>query len=363
MEKRTIKTDLIGREEAFRVLALAESVGKPCLLIGVPGTGKTKTLLDYAAAFYNNDQLATMEKTFILETDEGTKSAEVKGRINVGELVKNNTYVITSPIVKSDFILINEIDKASAGLRNSLLGVMNEKYLFNGEEKISCNWKLFCATANEIPDDEKNSPFWDRFVFKAEIARINKTQILSYYDKQSGAKGSRNTIINIPNEAEIDAIIKNIDVDKLKKFIDICYSKLSDRTLSYLPKLIAAASVIYDKGLTQSMIKVCDLLCGYDTAKLLAKQLEPVEVSNLRSKIEMLSGYRDQEQIEKEIGIIRADLVSIIKNKPDLLNNSDVEDIKNEIKFVISQNPLIQQIKQQEESFKNSPVQADALPF
>lgn len=363
MQKRVIKTELEGREDAFRVLAVAEAIGKPCLLIGVPGTAKTKTLLDYAKAFYNDDQMSTIEKTFILETDEGTKSAEVKGRINVGELVKNNQYVVNSPIVNAEFVLINEIDKASAGLRNSLLGVMNEKYLFNGDEKLPCNWKLFCATANEIPDDEKNSPFWDRFVFKSEVNRINKTQIINYYNKQSGAKKTKDININIPDENEINIIVSNIDVDKLQKFIDVCYSKLSDRTLSYLPKLIAAVSVVYDKGLVQAMIKTCELLCGFETAKLLAKQLEPVEVSALRSKIEMLATYREQDQISKEGKAIKTELERI-RQIPGLMTKSDVEDIVNEIKFTISQNPIVKKAQEQmlQGQKSTSDVGTDAVP-
>ncbi len=352
MQKRVIKTELEGRDEAFRVLALAEAVGKPCLLVGVPGTGKTKTLLDYARAFYNDDQMMTIDKTFILETDEGTKSAEIKGRINIGELVKNNAYVINSPIVGAEFVLINEIDKASAGLRNSLLGVMNEKYLFNGDEKVPCQWKLFCATANEIPDDEKDSPFWDRFVFKANIARVSKAQILSYYAKKSGAKKAKELVLQIPNKLEIEQIVKNIDSEKLNNMIDVCHKVLSDRTLSYLPELIAAVSVVYDKGLTQSMVKTCELLCGYETAKTLAKKLEPAEISALRSKIEMLAGYREQSQIQSELALIKQELERI-KNISGLITKSDVEDLVNEIKSVVSMNPVIQRAKQEEEKFKS----------
>lgn len=358
-QKRVIKTELEGREDTFKVLAVAEALQMPCLLVGVPGTGKTKTLMDYAKAYYQDDHIKTIDNTFILETDEGTKSAEVKGRINVGELVKNNQYVVNSPIVKAEYVLINEIDKASAGLRNSLLGVMNEKYLFNGDEKIPCNWKVFCATANEIPDEEKDSPFWDRFVFKAKIGRINKTQIISYFNKQAGTKKSKDINIEIPDQQEITNIIKNIDMDKLQIFIDICYSKLSDRTLSYLPKLIAAISVVYDKGLTQSMIKTCELLCGYETAKILAKKLEPVEVSNLRSKIELLGSYREQEQISNEGKAIKAELERM-KNVPGLLTKSDIEDLVNEIKTVISQNPVILKAKEQFLQSKESAVTQDS---
>jgi hypothetical protein len=36
-EIRTIDTSLINKEEVFKMLALAESTGLPCLLVGQPG--------------------------------------------------------------------------------------------------------------------------------------------------------------------------------------------------------------------------------------------------------------------------------------------------------------------------------------
>lgn len=82
-ENRLILTSLMGKEEVFKILALAESLQLPCLLIGAPGTGKTKAIIEYAKAWLNKDDTMTNEdfsnKLFILETDEGTKASEIKG--------------------------------------------------------------------------------------------------------------------------------------------------------------------------------------------------------------------------------------------------------------------------------------------
>ncbi len=356
--KRVITTELEGREEAFRVLAVAEAIGKPCLLIGVPGTAKTQTLMDYSKAYYGGDAMMAIDKTFILETDEGTKSAEVKGRIDIGSLVKENQYVINSPIVGAEYVLINEIDKASAGLRNSLLGVMNEKFLFNGENKVPCSWKVFCATANEIPEEELNSPFWDRFVFKANISRITKTQLVNYYTKQSGAGKSRQISIEIPTADEISNIVANMDIEKLKIVIDACHSKLSDRTLSYLPRLIAAVGVVYGKGINQAIVKTAELLCGYEVSKALGKKLEPAEISAIRSKIELLAGYRDVKSIITEVANIRKELERV-KALPGVITESDYNDVAAEIRLVVNQNPVIIASKEQKDAMK---AKAEAIP-
>jgi DNA transposition AAA+ family ATPase len=77
-EVRTIDTSLINKEEVFKMLALAEATGLPCLLVGQPGVAKTKTVIDYAKAWLNKDGKMTAkdfaEKIYILETDEGPKA-------------------------------------------------------------------------------------------------------------------------------------------------------------------------------------------------------------------------------------------------------------------------------------------------
>ena len=80
MKQLTIKTPLVGRSETFKVLAVAHATQKPILLVGEPGVGKTKALLDYGLALHGGDAQKTLNETFILETDESTRSPEIKGR-------------------------------------------------------------------------------------------------------------------------------------------------------------------------------------------------------------------------------------------------------------------------------------------
>ena len=89
MEQRIIKTKLIGKQEVFNALALGEALQLPVLLLGEPGTGKTQALLDYAASKYNYDRDAVRNNTFVIELDEGTKTSEIKGRVNMKSLLEN----------------------------------------------------------------------------------------------------------------------------------------------------------------------------------------------------------------------------------------------------------------------------------
>ena len=215
-EVRQIETSLINKEEVFKMLALAEATGLPILLVGEPGTAKTKTVIDYAKAWLNKDGKMThedfMNKIYVLETDEGTKASEIKGMPDLQTLFTENKYELNTPIADADIVVINEVDKASSAIRNAMLGVMNEKFLFNGKHKVPCKWKLFIATCNEIPKDEMNSPFWDRFMIKMNVNRVSAGEMAKYYEK-GGRNYREKFAIGIPNKAEIAYV--EIPVKKL----------------------------------------------------------------------------------------------------------------------------------------------------
>ena len=284
MIQKTITTNLIKKEDLFNVLALAEAIQLPVLLIGAPGVAKTAAVIDYAKTSIGG-QLSN-DDLFLLETDEGTRSTAIKGNIDLNKLTTQNKFEVNSPITKAKFVVINEIDKASASLRNSLLGVMNEKMLFNGQEKKNCEWKTFVATCNEIPDDEKDSPFWDRFAITFHVDRLRESDVLDYYSA-GGRKFTNDYKITLPEDG--DAIPSKLDLVKLKKVIDVCYDKLSDRTLSFIPVLVANIVVVYSLTPDRAMIKAVELLVGKETSNVLAKSIMSKELRQLYDHIDMIS--------------------------------------------------------------------------
>ena len=232
LETRTINSSLIDKEEVFKMLALAEATGLPLLLVGPPGVAKTKTIIEYAKAWLNKDGKMTAQdfanKMYILETDEGTKASEIKGVPDLGRLFTENKYELNTPIADAEIVIINEVDKASSGIRNAMLGVMNEKFLFNGKQKTPCKWKLFVATCNEIPKEEQGSPFWDRFMLKMTVGRVSAGEMVKYFDK--GAKNYKEKFnIGIPNKAEIDSV--EIITNKLEKYLEVGYQNYADNPL------------------------------------------------------------------------------------------------------------------------------------
>jgi len=335
---RTIETSLINKEETFRMLALAEATGLPCLLIGQPGVGKTKTVLDYAKAWLNKDGKMTAQdfanKIYILETDEGTKASEIKGMPDLDKLFTENKYELNTPIADAEIIIINEVDKASSAIRNAMLGVMNERFLFNGKHKIPCKWKLFIATCNEIPKEEKNSPFWDRFMLKHTVSRISAGEMVKYYTK--GARTYKEKInVGIPNNAEIESV--EVTTKKLEKYLEVGYASSSDRTLTFVPKLTKAVSYIWDISVDKALVKTAQIMIDQAAGSDLQNKLMSPELKAVMSKVELLQSYTTNEQLELAIAEIEA-LINSYTTRGNI-DKDQVEEIEITMQYVLDNHP------------------------
>jgi MoxR-like ATPase len=337
-EVRQIETSLINKEEVFKMLALAEATGLPCLLVGQPGVAKTKTVVDYAKAWLNRDGKMTAkdfaEKIYILETDEGTKASEIKGMPDLGKLFTDNEYSLSTPIADAEIVIINEVDKASSAIRNAMLGVMNEKFLFNGKHKIPCKWKLFVATCNEIPKEEKNSPFWDRFMLKHTVNRVSAGEMIKYYNK--GGRDYREKFnIGIPNKQEINEV--EIPVAKLEKYMEVGYNHSSDRTLTFVPTLSKAVSYIWDISVDKALVKTAQIMIDQTAGSELQNKLMSPEVKAVMSKVEMLHSYQTNEQLELAIAEIEG-LVNTYATR-GIMDSGQVNEIEISMQYILQNHP------------------------
>ena len=337
-EVRQIETSLINKEEVFKMLALAEATGLPCLLIGQPGVAKTKTVVDYAKAWLNKDGKMTAkdfaEKIYILETDEGTKASEIKGMPDLGKLFTDNEYSLSTPIADAEIVIINEVDKASSAIRNAMLGVMNEKFLFNGKHKIPCKWKLFVATCNEIPKEEKGSPFWDRFMLKHTVNRVSAGEMVKYYNK--GGRDYREKFnIGIPNKTEINEV--EIPTAKLEKYLEVGYQHSSDRTLTFVPTLSKAVSYIWDISLDKALVKTAQIMIDQTAGSELQNKLMSPEVKAVMSKVEMLHSYQTNEQLELAIAEIEG-LINTYASR-GIMDAGQVGEIELSMQYILQNHP------------------------
>jgi len=364
-EVRNIETSLINKEEVFKMLALAEATGLPLLLVGEPGVAKTKTVIEYAKAWLNKDGKMTADdfanKIYVLETDEGTKASEIKGIPDLGKLFTDNKYELNTPIAEAEIVVINEVDKASSAIRNAMLGVMNEKFLFNGKHKIPCKWKLFVATCNEIPKEEMGSPFWDRFMLKLKVNRVTAGELVKYYEK--GAREYREKFaIGIPNKTELSTL--EVPVKKMEKYLEVGYQASSDRTLTFVPGLTKAVSYIWDISIDKALVKTAQIMIGQTAGSELQNKLMSPEVKAVMSKVEMLRSHNTSEALELAVAEIES-LINTYASR-GMMDQGQVEEIELSMQYVLEAHPARKDYQSSEEfdsMLDDAAPMTDSLPF
>jgi hypothetical protein len=336
MKQRIIKTKLVGKDELFKVIALGEATRMPILFVGEPGVAKTQTLIDYAAAMSGYDKEKARKETFVLELDEGTKSSEIKGRVNMKELLVNKDYKIDAPIADARYVLINEVDKGSSAVRNTMLSVMREKALFLGSEIRQCKWQLFAGSCNVIPDDELENPFWDRFLITYTVDRIKSTDM---WNKVWGKPGKQYEIpINIPDNSEIDA--ESLDSKMMIIFGKEIQKEVSDRTMVAVPVITKAVKLIWGLPDAEAIMKACELVCP-QKAQVLSSKLEDPAIVSIKTKIKDISSITEPDLLVQSINGIESE-ISQLKSNPSYKGQAD--QLKSVLKDTMEKSDNCQQL-------------------
>lgn len=345
MIKRTVKTKLVGKEELFKVIALGEATRLPILFVGVPGVAKTQTLIDYAAAMSGYDKDKARKETFVLELDEGTKSSEIKGRVDMEDLLVNKKYTIDAPIANARYVLINEVDKGSSAVRNTMLSVMREKALFLGSEIRQCHWQLFAGSCNVIPDDELENPFWDRFLIKYTVERIKVSDIY----KQAWNAKQIEFELEIPEAADFESCI--LDSKMMETFAKEIYKEVSDRTLMAVPQITKAVKFIWGYADAEAIMKACELICPSKSQALSAKLEDPAIVS-IKTKIKNISGITEADMLMSNIQSIENEISQLAQNP---VYNTKASGLSAILKDTIQKSPncveLIEQLQSKAAAF------------
>ncbi|MCS7278592.1 MAG: AAA family ATPase [Thermodesulfobacteriaceae bacterium] len=284
--KIEITTTLFNKDHIFRVLRVAERNNLPVLLLGEIGTGKTQIFFDYVSSLSNGAPL----KVFIRQLHFDTRAEDLLGFLSLPEL-KQGKVVRIGGIQEAEFILLDEIDKASSSVRNLFLSVLRERAVFDGKEFVPCNWKLLVGTTNKSEFDEDDQAFIDRFVLKARISRVG----LSHAKNLLYLKEKKILL----EEKEVSPQIFTTALSILEKILPDIYEHLSDRTITYLPSICYSFLSLYDNDPTLALLDTLSYTISEEVAfSLLDKITQNKELIQAK---ELLKAYlRSQDEETKE---------------------------------------------------------------
>ncbi len=135
------------------------------VLVGPPGTGKT-TLIYTLSKLLN-------AKWFYRQLTKFTDLEELLGPIDIAELLKGRVVrVYSNSIVEADLALLDEIFNASSAILNTLLSILNERVIYDGDKIVPVKTWTVYASSNRVPDEEELQALYDRFPLRSFLSYL-----------------------------------------------------------------------------------------------------------------------------------------------------------------------------------------------
>jgi hypothetical protein len=196
----TIQRELNGRfvdmDDAILALILSVAGREPLLLVGPPGTAKSRMIRSFCSTvgLTNEDHPDEKGINFNRIVDSGeddavgyfeylltpfTEPNELFGYYDIGKLMnpkqeerrleRNEAGMMHKAYV----VYLDEVFNASSAILNSLLAFLQEHIFHDrGEPKKACTRALFAAT-NRIPDTVELKAVYDRFLLRCHVKNVD----------------------------------------------------------------------------------------------------------------------------------------------------------------------------------------------
>lgn len=354
---RFICKNVVGREEVVRQSFYAFLTGEHQLLLG--RTGMAKSLLA-RQIFECFDQVSVFEKHLTKDTTpDNLFGAYDLVQMKHGKMVHN----IDGSLVTADFAFLDEIFDANDMLLRSLLSLLNERKLVNGEQIVNSPLNTVIAASNYIRTTEMLEAVSDRFIYKSyipenknlyyqfsvdqvygqNIGNIRASEKKLALDKLRIIKSKIKTqVIQIPDYILfLKSYIVRQYINETKKTEGKYNFTISDRTATKIQDLLRASAIFNGRTMVQEedLNNLYFLICMVGIEE---------EKKRLKGIIETTKRYfsQDKELLTRTFEIIQ--VFRSIKSSPDpgaCVENEDFAIMLKNIEHFIDESNLKNKLK------------------
>jgi MoxR-like ATPase len=166
-----IKQLFVDRDEVIDLLGIGALCQEHVLVIGPPGTAKTRLLNRFC------QMLDTTAFSYLLT--RFTEPAEIFGPIDVKLFQENSVYEVKTAgmLPEARVAFLDEVFQGSSAILNTLLTLINERTFHNGRTTVTTPLITLVGSSNEIPDDPVLAAFSDRFLLRCTLGYVSDDQI------------------------------------------------------------------------------------------------------------------------------------------------------------------------------------------
>lgn len=241
----------VGREEEALVITLALMTAEHSVLVGEPGTAKS------ALARRAADLLQARFFKYLLT--KYTEPDELLGPLDIAALKEGKYVRVTKgKLPEAEIAFLDEVFNASSAILNTLLTLMNERIIYDGYNEIPVPLWTLIGASNTVPEEQEYQALYDRFLLRHFVKPVSedKWSMLLEYAWKIEKEGYRapTPVLTINELKEINKLVLDVDVTRIKQQLVKLYAVLEDRGLHLTDrrkgkalKVIAAHSILYGR--------------------------------------------------------------------------------------------------------------------
>jgi MoxR-like ATPase len=204
--RQELKVVYLDRSDAIDLIMVGLLAKMHVFLGGQPGTGKTELAKAVSEAISGTTFFHyLMTKTTVAE--------EVLGAPDLAELQKGKFVRDTeSMLPEAHLALMDEIGKANSIVRNSALGLMNEREFLNGKIKLQSPLITMIGCSNELLNGEEDGAFWDRLSLRYMVDYLGDDDLRTLLLRKTGnvIAPKVTTVLSLTELEQMQVQVKNL---------------------------------------------------------------------------------------------------------------------------------------------------------